>query len=293
MKNVFKSQLSLLRQKKQLSQEALAQKLFVTRQAVSKWEKGDAEPDIDKLISLAEIFAIDLDFLLAGKQQADDLVLQLQHVSKAFQKSVLKDVNLSIYGRDRIALLGGNGSGKTTIVNTILGTIQPDKGQVVRYFNQQDDLSVMPQENLLMPSLRVKEQVVLSAKMQQHYTPQVVTSMLDQFKLRQQAKTVVDQLSGGQKRRLVLLLSLIKPSKLLILDEPTVGMDLESIDFFWNFLDHVEGSVLTITHDFNQIDQYFTRVVLLKDGVIAADESVATVHANNQTIEQWYRSANQ
>lgn len=51
--------------------------------------------------------------------------------------------------------------------------------------------------------------------------------------------------------------------------------------------------MITITHDFNQIDHYFTRVVLLKDGVIAKDESVAAIHANNQTIEQWYRVNNQ
>ncbi|MGR8809647.1 ATP-binding cassette domain-containing protein [Leuconostoc citreum] len=292
MKNVFKSQLSVLRQRKRISQEVLAQKLFVSRQSVSKWENGDAEPDIDKLISLSDIFAVDLDFLLAGKQRTDDLILQLQHVSKSFQKPVLKDVNLSVYGRDRIALLGGNGSGKTTIVNLILGLLQPDEGIVSQNFKPQEDLSVMPQENMLIESLRVHEHIALSAQIKRQYSPTLVTDMLAKFKLQQQSKTLVSQLSGGQKRRLSLLISLIRPSKLLVLDEPTVGMDLESIDFFWDYLDHVGGSVVTITHDFNQIDKYFTSVVLLKDGVIAAKESVATIHSKNQTIEQWYRIAN-
>lgn len=69
-------------------------------------------------------------------------------------------------------------------------------------------------------------------------------------------------------------------------------MDLESIDFFWRKLELVNTSVLTITHDFNQIDRYFDRVLLLKEGVIIFDEQVSNIHSNNQTIEKWYRSKN-
>ncbi|GMA69975.1 hypothetical protein GCM10025879_12210 [Leuconostoc litchii] len=57
-------------------------------------------------------------------------------------------------------------------------------------------------------------------------------------------------------------------------------------------MDHIGGSVLTITHDFNQIDRYFNRVLLLKNGVIWKDETVAKIHSNNQTIEEWYRKYN-
>ncbi|MGO3411826.1 MAG: ATP-binding cassette domain-containing protein [Leuconostoc falkenbergense] len=293
MENIFKSQLSALRQKKHLSQELLAQKLFVSRQSISKWENGESEPNIDKLISISEIFSVNLDFLLAGHTHGDALILELKNLNKSFKNPVLKDVNLSIYGRDRIALLGSNGSGKTTIVNTILGNIIPDKGSVVKHFNAQDDLSVMTQENCLIGSLKVREQIALSLKIYDAYSTTNIDAMLKKFRLTEQSEVIVDQLSGGQKRRLALLLTLIKPSKLLILDEPTVGMDLESIDLFWDYLDHVGGSVVTITHDFNQIDNYFTRVVLLKDGVIKSDESVANIHSNNQTIEHWYRLMNQ
>lgn len=292
MENIFSYQLNMLRQKKGLSQEIIAQKLYVSRQSVSKWERGDAEPDIDKLIALADIFGVDLNYLLAGQQSPEELLLKLTAVRKGFKKPVLNDVNLEIYGKDRIALLGSNGSGKSTIVNIIAGMLRPDAGHIERLFDPKEDLNVMPQENTLIETLRLAEHIALSAGIHRIYSTQFVSGLLQKFHLEEQANVRISDLSGGQKRRLVLLLSVMSSSKLLILDEPTVGMDLESIDFFWNYMDHVAGSVLTITHDFNQIDRYFNRVLLLKDGVIVQDEKVTVIHSNNQTIEEWYRKYN-
>lgn len=282
----------MLRQKKSLSQELIAQKLYVSRQSVSKWERGDAEPDIDKLIALADIFGVDLNYLLAGQQSPEELLLKLTAVRKGFKKPVLNDVNLEIYGKDRIALLESNGSGKSTIVNIIAGMLRPDAGHIERLFDPKEDLNVMPQENVLIETLRLAEHIALSAGIHRIYSTQFVSGLLQKFHLEEQANVRISDLSGGQKRRLALLLSVMSSSKLLILDEPTVGMDLESIDFFWNYMDHVAGSVLTITHDFNQIDRYFNRVLLLKDGVIIQDEKVTEIHSNNQTIEEWYRKYN-
>lgn len=292
MENIFSYQLNMLRQKKSLSQEIIAQKLYVSRQSVSKWERGDSEPDIDKLIALADIFGVDLNYLLAGQQSPEELLLKLTAVRKGFKKPVLNDVNLEIYGKDRIALLGSNGSGKSTIVNIIAGMLRPDAGHIERLFDPKEDLNVMPQENTLIETLRLAEHIALSAGIHRIYSTQFVSGLLQKFHLEEQANVRISDLSGGQKRRLALLLSVMSSSKLLILDEPTVGMDLESIDFFWNYMDHVAGSVLTITHDFNQIDRYFNRVLLLKDGVIVQDEKVTEIHSNNQTIEEWYRKYN-
>ncbi|RDF92143.1 XRE family transcriptional regulator [Leuconostoc mesenteroides subsp. mesenteroides] len=292
MENIFSYQLNMLRQKKSLSQEIIAQKLYVSRQSVSKWERGDAEPDIDKLIALADIFGVDLNYLLAGQQSPKELLLKLTAVRKGFKKPVLNDVNLEIYGKDRIELLGSNGSGKSTIVNIIAGMLRPDAGHIERLFDPKEDLNVMPQENTLIETLRLAEHIALAAGIHRIYSTQFVSGLLQKFHLEEQANVRISDLSGGQKRRLALLLSVMSSSKLLILDEPTVGMDLESIDFFWNYMDHVAGSVLTITHDFNQIDRYFNRVLLLKDGVIVQDEKVTEIHSNNQTIEEWYRKYN-
>lgn len=292
MQNIFSHQLITLRRRKNLSQNDLARKLYVSRQSISKWENGETEPGIDKLITLSEILGVDLDFLLLGKENLNDLIIKISDLKKSFTQPVLNGISLNIYGKDRIALLGSNGAGKSTLAKMIYGELTPDSGSITSHINNTDSLNVMPQEDVLMGDLKVIEHVQLAALIDQVYSKAFIAQMISKFRLEKQKNTYVSKLSGGQKRRLSLLLALLRESKLLLLDEPTVGMDLSSIDFFWRYLDHVGGCVITITHDFNQIDKYFSRVLLLKDGKIAQDVAVDTIHSHNQTIEQWYRQYN-
>ena len=288
----FPHQLLKLRTEKQLSQAELATRLFVSRQAVSKWENGDAEPSIDKLILLAKVFKVSLDRLILGTNDFNQPLVKLNNIVKTFNSPVLNSLDLTIHNNERIALLGSNGAGKTTLVKIIEGALQPNEGTVKWYFNKNDSLNSMSQENILIPTLKVKEQIILTAAITKVDSKQRINYLLDQFKLSSQQNTIIAKLSGGQKRRLSLLLSVLRQSKLLILDEPTVGMDLESIDYFWHFIEKVSGSILVITHDFNQIDKFFSRVLLLKDGQISHDIPVKEIHQHNQTIEQWYRQHN-
>jgi len=111
---------------------------------------------------------------------------------------------------------------------------------------------------------------------------------LDYIKLGQPATT----LSGGEAQRIKLATELSKMSKgntVYILDEPTTGMDLESVDNFWKLLDEQKFTSVIVTHDFNQIDHFFTKVLILKDGRIAASDAVDKIHADGKTIEQYYR----
>lgn len=288
----FPYQLLKLRTEKQLSQAELATRLFVSRQAVSKWENGDAEPSIDKLILLAKVFKVSLDRLILGTNDFNQPLVKLNNIVKTFNSPVLNSLDLTIHNNERIALLGSNGAGKTTLVKIIEGALKPNEGTVKWYFNKNDSLNIMSQENILIPTLKVKEQISLTAAITKVDSKQRINYLLDQFKLSSQQNTIIAKLSGGQKRRLSLLLSVLRQSKLLILDEPTVGMDLESIDYFWHFIEKVSGSILVITHDFNQIDKFFSRVLLLKDGQISHDIPVKEIHQHNQTIEQWYRQHN-
>lgn len=293
MQDIFPQQLLKLRTEKQLSQTELARRLYVSRQAVSKWENGDADPSIDKLILLAKIFNVSLDHLILGIPDHNNLILQLNHIAMTFNAPVLKDINLSIFNNERIALLGSNGTGKTTLVKIIEDELTPTNGTVEWQINKKDFLNVMPQNDLLIPALKVKEQIALAAQISKVNNSERINRLLEQFNLKSQQNTLIAKLSGGQKRRLSLIVSTIRQSKLLILDEPTVGMDLESIDYFWQFIDQVTGSIMVITHDFNQIDKFFSRVLLLKDGQISYDISVKEIHQHNQSIEQWYRQVNQ
>lgn len=288
----FPHQLLKLRTEKQLSQAELATRLFVSRQAVSKWENGDAEPSIDKLILLAKVFKVSLDRLILGTNDFNQPLVKLNNIVKTFNSPVLNSLDLTIHNNERIALLGSNGAGKTTLVKIIEGALKPNEGTVKWDFNKNDSLNIMSQENVLIPTLKVKEQIILTAAITKVDSKQRINYLLDQFKLSSQQNTIIAKLSGGQKRRLSLLLSVLRQSKLLILDEPTVGMDLESIDYFWHFIEKISGSILVITHDFNQIDKFFSRVLLLKDGQISHDIPVKEIHQHNQTIEQWYRQHN-
>ncbi|WP_302117856.1 XRE family transcriptional regulator [uncultured Limosilactobacillus sp.] len=293
MQDIFPQQLLKLRTEKQLSQTELARRLYVSRQAVSKWENGDADPSIDKLILLAKIFKVSLDHLILGIPDHNNLILQLNHIAMTFNTPVLKNINLSIFNNERIALLGSNGAGKTTLVKIIEGALTPTNGTVEWQINKKDFLNIMPQNDLLIPALKVKEQIALAAQISKVSNSEKIDRLLERFNLKSQQNTLVAKLSGGQKRRLSLIVSTLRQSKLLILDEPTVGMDLESIDYFWQFIDQVTGSIMVITHDFNQIDKFFSRVLLLKDGQISYDVSVKEIHQHNQSIEQWYRQVNQ
>ncbi|KRN43621.1 XRE family transcriptional regulator [Limosilactobacillus ingluviei] len=293
MHNAFAHQLLKLRTEQQLSQTDIANLLFVSRQAVSKWENGDTEPNLDNLIALARILNVNLENLITGSSNPNSLLLTLSHVSKSFSKPVLKDVNLTVHSHERIALLGANGAGKTTLIQIIIGLINPDKGTVKFDLDPKKSLNIMPQENVLIPDITVLEQIKLVSLINKVYNEENIQNLLAKFSLIDQSNQLIQKLSGGQKRRLSLLISSLRPAKLSILDEPTVGMDLDSIDFFWKLLNSRNESTIVVTHDFNQIDRYFSRVLLLKDGKIFRDVSTKSIHNHNQSIAQWYRINNE
>ena len=293
MHNAFAHQLLKLRTEQQLSQTDIANLLFVSRQAVSKWENGDTEPNLDNLIALARILNVSLENLITGSSNPNSLLLTLSHVSKSFSKPVLKDVNLTVHSHERIALLGANGAGKTTLIQIIIGLINPGKSTVKFDLDPKKSLNIMPQENVLIPDITVLEQIKLVSLINKVYNEENIQNLLAKFSLIDQSNQLIQKLSGGQKRRLSLLISSLRPAKLSILDEPTVGMDLDSIDFFWKLLNSRNESTIVVTHDFNQIDRYFSRVLLLKDGKIFRDVSTKSIHNHNQSIAQWYRINNE
>ena len=216
-------------------------------------------------------------------------MFKVSEIKKSFKnKEVLKGVSFTIEEGDKVALLGNNGAGKSTLLKIIAGQLQANAGRIETPLDFQTELGMMPQGDILIDDLKVGDLVLLKCHMNQLRDIDI-EALLKMVELEEYRNQYVMGLSGGQKRRLSLLLTILNEPRLIFLDEPTTGMDLESVDNFWHLLEEQRFTSVVVTHDFNQIDHFFTKVLILKDGRIAAQESVEDIHRKGQTIEQFYR----
>ena len=210
-------------------------------------------------------------------------------IKKSFKnKEVLKGVSFIVEEGDKVALLGNNGAGKSTLLKIIAGQLQANAGRIETTLDFQTEIGMMPQGDILIDDLKVGDLVLLKCYMNQLKDIDI-DALLKMVELEDFKNQYVLGLSGGQKRRLSLLLTILNEPRLIFLDEPTTGMDLESVDNFWHLLEEQKFTSVVVTHDFNQIDHFFTKVLILKDGRIAAQESVEEIHRKGQRIEQFYR----
>ena len=209
-------------------------------------------------------------------------------IKKSFKnKEVLKGVSFTVEEGDKVALLGNNGAGKSTLLKIIAGQLQANAGRIETTLDFQTEIGMMPQGDILIDDLKVGDLVLLKCYMN-HLEDIDIDALLKMVELEDFKNQYVLGLSGGQKRRLSLLLTILNEPRLIFLDEPTTGMDLESVDNFWHLLEEQKFTSVVVTHDFNQIDHFFTKVLILKDGRIAAQESVEEIQRKGQTIEQFY-----
>ena len=216
-------------------------------------------------------------------------MFEVKEIQKSYpNKEVLKGVSFSIEKGDRIAFLGNNGTGKSTLLKIIAGQIPANAGHIQTSLDYRTEIGMMPQGDILIEDLTVSEIVKLKGCMN-HLPKTDLEAALKKVSPQEFRNQYVGGLSGGQKRRLSLLLTILNSPKLIFLDEPTTGMDLESVDDFWALLKKENFTSLIVTHDFNQIDHFFTKVLILKNGRIAAADSVTDIHRDGKTIEQYYR----
>ena len=216
-------------------------------------------------------------------------MFKVSEIKKSFKnKEVLKGVSFTIEEGDKVALLGNNGAGKSTLLKIIAGQLEANAGRIETPLDFQTEIGMMPQGDILIDDLKVGDLVLLKCYMNQLEDIDI-DALLKMVELEDFKNQYVLGLSGGQKRRLSLLLTILNEPRLIFLDEPTTGMDLESVDNFWHLLEEQNFTSVVVTHDFNQIDHFFTKVLILKDGRIAAQENVEDIHRNGQTIEQFYR----
>ncbi|MGF1457435.1 MAG: ABC transporter ATP-binding protein [Leptolyngbyaceae cyanobacterium] len=215
-------------------------------------------------------------------------MLSIRNLSKTYRgRQALQDLNLDILPGEVYGLLGPNGAGKTTTINLICGLLQADAGQV--YINQhaageatKSWIGVMPQENLLYRTLTCQENLQFFAKIygvpRKQRSPRI-QSCLSAVNLQDRANTPVEQLSGGMQRRLSLAIAIVHRPKLLILDEPTTGLDIEARHEVWQLirlLSRQEGmTILLTTHLLDEAERLCQRIGIIKQGYLLAEGTLA------------------
>jgi len=196
----------------------------------------------------------------------------------------LAGVDLRIAPGELIGLLGPNGAGKSTLVNLLTGLRRPTSGTVSLFGGDPRDpvrrraIGVTPQETGLPPTLRVGECVdYVAAHFEQ---PLDKGEVLTRFGLESLARRQTGGLSGGQKRRLAVALAFVGRPKLVFLDEPTTGLDVEVRHVLWDAVRafHADGgAVLLTSHYLEEVEALASRVVVLGGGKVLADDTVAAI----------------
>ncbi|MCP2035400.1 ABC-2 type transport system ATP-binding protein [Planomicrobium sp. HSC-17F08] len=209
--------------------------------------------------------------------------IELENVSKSFgKKTVLQEIDLSIAEGQIYGLIGPSGSGKTTLVKMIVGIDAPDIG-TVRVLNTKvpdlellDEIGYMAQSDALYPELSGKENLEFFAAlypMKKSDRKKRIAYAADLVKLTEDLGKKVSAYSGGMKRRLSLAIALVHDPAILILDEPTVGIDPELRLSIWNELLHLKNdqhkTILITTHVMDEAEKC-DQVAMVRDGAILA-----------------------
>ncbi len=201
-------------------------------------------------------------------------VIEAVGITKSYSgRPILKPFDLRVLRGDRVAIVGPNGAGKTTLVRLLIGAEDPDSGSVtlgthVRIAEFDQARAALDPDQSLWESLTGDPAIGKSGRSDQvmvRGTPRHVVGYLKEFLFDEsQARAPVHSLSGGERARLLLARLMARPSNLLVLDEPTNDLDIETLDLLQDVLAEYPGTVLLVSHDRDFIDRVATATVLLE-----------------------------
>lgn len=200
---------------------------------------------------------------LDSGERSGKLIAELDHVKKAYGDRVLiKDFSTRIMRGDRIGLLGPNGAGKTTLLKLILGELEPDSGTIQRgtnmnvaYFDQMREQ--LNEEATLADTISPGSEYVQIGNERKH-----VISYLEDFLFPpQRSRSPVKSLSGGERNRLLLARLFARPANVLVLDEPTNDLDIDTLELLESLLQEFDGTLFLVSHDRAFLENTVTQII--------------------------------
>ncbi|MFL4995134.1 MAG: ABC-F family ATP-binding cassette domain-containing protein [Microvirga sp.] len=202
---------------------------------------------------------------LAEAEQSGTLVVEAEGISKTYgDRAIVSNLSLRVLRGDRLGIIGPNGAGKTTLINMLTGVLDPDGGRV-RLGSNLQMVTLDQRRASLDPDATVVETltggrgdtVTIGGQ-----TKHVIGYMKDFLFSPEQARTPVGVLSGGERNRLMLARALAQPSNLLVLDEPTNDLDLETLDLLEEMIQDYSGTVILVSHDRDFLDRTVSSVLV-------------------------------
>ncbi len=212
------------------------------------------------------------DFAVEDAGQSGKIVVELEHVSQAFGgRTIIRDFSTIVQRGDRIGIVGANGAGKSTLVKILLGQLQPDSGVVKRgsklevAYSDQLRGQLDPEKNLIDNVCGGQEFIEINGK-RRH----AISYLGDFLFSPERVRTPVKALSGGEQNRAVLARLFSKPANLLVLDEPTNDLDIETLELLEEILLTFDGTVLLVSHDREFMDNVVTSLLVVEgNGVVS------------------------
>ena len=223
------------------------------------------------------------------------MAIHIQHVNKFIGKQhVLKDISLSINDGEVICLLGPNGAGKSTLMKIMVGVWDATSGEV----QVPKSVGFLPEQNPLYEDMYVREylrffvELRTSKSVPLHATPytlhQQVEDLIERVGLKAEANKRVGQLSKGYRQRVGLAQAMIDDPELLILDEPTTGLDPNQLEDIRALIREMgkARTVILSTHILQEVKQMCTRVIIINHGEIKVDKPISEIEDLEETFKQ-------
>jgi ABC-2 type transport system ATP-binding protein len=214
-------------------------------------------------------------------QEAGEAVIETRGLAKAFgERQALRGVSFGAHRGELLAVIGPNGAGKTTLLSILAGIRKPDSGSVSR---PPGEIGWVPQQAALYRRLTVAENLRLFARLEKVPDPDAaVQEMLAQTALADRRDDQAGTLSGGNQQRINIAIGLLARPAVLLLDEPSAGLDPRQRERLWDFVLALAGGGTTVifsTHDLAEAERYGRRLLVLADGENLFDGSPPELHA--------------